>query len=68
MLSCRQFVEVVTNYLENSLDDELRRDALKHLSTCPQCRIYLSQIQTVIRLLRKLPASYPEQSRVKEKG
>ena len=67
MLSCRQFVEVVTDYLDSSLDDDLRRDTLEHLSTCPQCRLYLSQIQTVIRLLRKLPASYLEQNRFKEK-
>ena len=63
MLSCRQFVEVVTDYLDNSLDDDVRRDTLEHLSTCPRCRLYLSQIQTVIRLLRKLPASYLEQNR-----
>ena len=63
MLSCRQFVEVVTDYLDSSLDDDVRRDTLEHLSTCPQCRLYLSQIQTVIRLLRKLPASYLEQNR-----
>jgi len=63
MLSCRQFVEVVTDYLDSSLDVDVRRDTLEHLSTCPQCQLYLSQIQTVIRLLRKLPASYLEQNR-----
>ena len=67
MLSCRQFVEVVTDHLDGSLDDDVRGDTLEHLSTCPRCRLYLSQIQTVIRLLRKLPASYLEQNRVKEK-
>ena len=67
MLSCRQFVEVVTDYLDSALDDDVRRDTLEHLSACPQCRLYLSQIQTVIRLLRKLPASYLERNRVEEK-
>jgi len=67
MLSCRQFVEVVTDHLDSSLDDDVRRDTLEHLSTCIRCRLYLSQIQTVIQLLRKLPVSYLEQNRVKEK-
>jgi|GEM_PF-3923145 len=55
VLSCRQFVEVVTDFLESSLDDHVRRDTLHHLNTCPQCRLYLNQIQTVTRLLRRLP-------------
>lgn len=55
VLNCRQFTEVVTDYLESSRDEDVRRACLEHLSTCPQCRLYLSQIQTVISLLRRLP-------------
>lgn len=57
MLSCSQFVEVVTDYLESSLEDDVCRDTLEHLSTCPQCLRYVSQIQTVVHLLRRLSVS-----------
>ena len=51
MLNCRQFVEVVTDYLENALDDEMRRETEEHLAGCGNCLRYLGQIQTVIRIL-----------------
>lgn len=51
MLSCRQWVEVVTDYLENSIDDDLRLDAEKHLALCWPCLLYLRQMQTTIQAL-----------------
>ena len=55
MLSCRQWVEVVTDYLENSMDDDLRVDAEEHLALCCPCLLYLRQMQTTIRALGDRP-------------
>jgi hypothetical protein len=51
VLDCRQLVEVVTDYLENTLDDDVRRDTNEHLAGCPHCRLYLGQMQVLIRVL-----------------
>jgi anti-sigma factor RsiW len=54
-LTCKELVELVTDYLEGALspDDRKRFDA--HLSGCPYCRIYLAQMGQTIRILGQLP-------------
>jgi anti-sigma factor RsiW len=48
-LSCRELVELVTDYLEGALPPaEVRRfDA--HLATCPHCGRYLEQIRAAVK-------------------
>jgi predicted anti-sigma-YlaC factor YlaD len=54
VLSCRQLVERVTDYLEHAVDDVIRDEIDEHLSDCPGCRLYLAQMQTVVRALGDL--------------
>jgi anti-sigma factor RsiW len=49
-LTCRQAVELVTDYLEGALSRRERRRFEKHLRGCPHCSTYLEQIRTAIRL------------------
>ena len=53
-MSCRELVEVVTDYLEGvlSLPDRARFE--EHLGECPGCQIYLDQMRQVIRTMGKL--------------
>jgi anti-sigma factor RsiW len=54
-LACRQFVELVTDFLEGKLPpDELQR-AARHLESCDGCRAYLEQMRATVRALRQLP-------------
>ena len=55
-LTCTEFVEAVTDYLEGSLSfaDWLRFQM--HLGTCLGCRIYLRQMKQTIQTLRRLLA------------
>ena len=48
-LTCKDFVELVTDYLEGALppQDSARFEA--HLAVCPDCNIYLEQIVQTIR-------------------
>ena len=48
-LSCEQFVELVTDYLEGVLDEDGRRRFEDHLDLCPGCVTYLEQIKETIR-------------------
>jgi len=49
-LSCRELVELVTEYLEGALPAPERDRFESHIATCPDCTNYLAQMRTTIRL------------------
>jgi hypothetical protein len=52
-LTCREFVELVTDYLENALSESLRKSVEAHLEVCDGCTLYLGQIRLTIRALHE---------------
>jgi len=54
-LTCRQFVELVTDYLEDALDPAARRRFDTHVAGCPGCERYLDQVRTTQRTLGRMP-------------
>ena len=54
-LSCRELVELVTDYLEGALPEEERLRFEDHIGRCGGCKIYLEQIRQTISLLGHLP-------------
>jgi anti-sigma factor RsiW len=52
--TCRQMVELVTDYLEDRLEvaDRLRFES--HIAVCGPCRAYLRQMRETIRLTGEL--------------
>jgi len=59
-MTCKEFVEWVTDYLENKLPaaDRLRFDA--HLAQCSACPHYLEQIRLTIQTAGKLSETLTE--------
>jgi anti-sigma factor RsiW len=55
-LNCDEFVELVTAYVEDALDDRARRRAEDHLATCIGCERYLDQIRRTVADLGRMPA------------
>jgi anti-sigma factor RsiW len=53
--SCRDVVELVTDYLEDALPPEVRLRVELHLAACPGCLAYLDQMRATVRLLGRLP-------------
>jgi len=47
-LTCRELVELVTDYLEGALDDETRRRVDRHLAGCSACTAYLDEMRVTI--------------------
>jgi anti-sigma factor RsiW len=47
-LSCRELVELVTEYLEGKLPPEERSRFELHLDECTGCRTYLRQMRQVL--------------------
>jgi anti-sigma factor RsiW len=55
-LSCRELVELVTDYLEGALSDADRARFERHIAGCEHCAAYLRQMRETIVLLGTLPA------------
>ena len=49
-ISCREVVEIVTDYLEGALSPDVRTRLEAHLEACDPCREYIEQIRTTARL------------------
>lgn len=54
-MTCKELVELVTDYLEDALSASERRRFDEHLATCPYCQIYMDQMRQTIRTLGHLP-------------
>jgi anti-sigma factor RsiW len=52
---CQQIVELVTDYLEGSLDPDMTAEVEAHLQLCDGCDTYLEQIRATVHALGKVP-------------
>jgi anti-sigma factor RsiW len=50
-LTCKEMVELVTNYLEGGLSTRHRRRFERHIAGCDGCSTYLDQMRQTIQLL-----------------
>jgi anti-sigma factor RsiW len=50
-LSCRELVELVTDYIEGVLDQPTRSRFEEHIATCDGCTEYVEQMRETIRLV-----------------
>jgi anti-sigma factor RsiW len=53
-LTCRELVELVTEYLEGTLSLGERRRFEHHLGTCLVCPRYVEQLRATVRVLGRL--------------
>lgn len=60
-LSCKEVVELVTDYLEDRLPAPLRRRFDQHLTGCDPCVVYIEQMrQTIAAVGRVSEESIPK--------
>jgi predicted anti-sigma-YlaC factor YlaD len=53
-LTCKEFVEIVTEYLEGSMSPEERDRFENHFRSCQGCQTYLEQMRQTIKMVGKL--------------
>ena len=53
-LTCKEFVEVLTDYLEGALDPAERADIERHIVICRGCSNYAEQMRSTIDLLGRM--------------
>jgi anti-sigma factor RsiW len=56
MMSCKELVEVVTEYLEGTMPPNDRERFEAHLAVCPYCVDYVEQLRSVIGVLGRAPS------------
>lgn len=49
-LTCREVIDLLTDYVEDALPEQERRRVEAHLASCDGCTIYLEQMRETIRL------------------
>jgi anti-sigma factor RsiW len=55
-LVCQQIVELITDYLEETMPRSQRRRFEAHIARCEHCTEYLEQMRRTIRLTGRLRA------------
>jgi predicted anti-sigma-YlaC factor YlaD len=58
-VTCRQFVELVTDYFEGALQPRTMSQVEEHLVLCDWCVTYVEQMQATIASLRELEEQRP---------
>ena len=53
-ITCKELVEVITDYVEGAMPQAERRRFEAHLETCPYCVNYLEQMRETIGTLGEL--------------
>ena len=54
-MTCSEFVELVTAYLEGDLDPDAEARFVEHMARCEGCERYLDQFRVTVRELGSLP-------------
>ena len=55
MMTCRQLVELLIDFVSDELPDDHRRLIEQHLEICPPCVTYIETYRLTIQLTRQLP-------------
>lgn len=59
-VTCREFVELLTDYLEGTLAAEERAEIERHIVICRGCSNYVEQFRSTIGLLGRIAADEPD--------
>ncbi len=66
MLTCKEFLQELTDYLDSTVDAELRRKLEAHINECPNCFVILDTTQKTIRVYKGMQEKeIPEEVQVR---
>jgi anti-sigma factor RsiW len=54
-ITCREFVELATDFLEGRLPEPERERFEDHLALCAGCQAYMDQMRATLRALGRIP-------------
>lgn len=56
MLTCKRFLQEMTDFLEEKLDPEVRAELQKHLNECPNCWVVCDTTKKTIKIFKGMQA------------
>jgi anti-sigma factor (TIGR02949 family) len=56
LLTCKQFLQELNDYLEDMLDPKLREELRKHVNECPNCWVVCDTTQKTLRIYKGMDA------------
>jgi anti-sigma factor (TIGR02949 family) len=66
LLTCKEFLQELADYLDSTVDAELRRKLEAHISECPNCFVILDTTQKTIKVYKGMQAqAIPEEVHVR---
>lgn len=66
MLTCKEFLQELADYLDITVDAELRRELQAHISYCSKCFVILDTTQKTIKVYKGMqPQEVPEEVHVR---
>jgi len=61
LLTCKEFLQELNDYLDDSVDIELRKHIEAHITECPNCFVILDTTQKTIKVYKGMqPQVLPE--------
>ncbi len=52
MLTCKQFLQELTEFLDESLDPQTRADLQKHVNECPNCWVVCNTTEKTLKVFK----------------
>ena len=62
LLTCKEFLQELSDYLDATVDAELRRKLEAHINECPNCFVILDTTQRTIKVYKGMqPQEIPQE-------
>ena len=66
LLTCKEFLQELTDYMDSTVDVELRRKLEAHINECPNCFVILDTTQKTIKVYKGVEAqAIPEDVQIR---
>ena len=66
LLTCKEFLQELTDYLDSTIDVELRLKLERHISECPNCFVILDTTQKTIKVYKGMqPQAIPDEVHIR---
>jgi anti-sigma factor (TIGR02949 family) len=56
LLTCKQFLQELNDFLDESLDPELRREIERHVTECPNCFVLCDTTKRTLKVFKGMEA------------
>ncbi len=66
LLTCKRFLQELNDYLDETLDPEIRSDLQRHVNECPNCWVFCNTTEKTLRIFKGMDAK-PMPAHVEER-